>query len=52
MTFTEDELETIKNLIDDWGWEYKLKADSAKVLNLAKKLKMESYVKLYEDFLK
>lgn len=36
--FTADEIETIKKMIDDWGFEYALKADSEKVAALAKKL--------------
>lgn len=38
LTFDESELETIKDLISDWGFEYSLRADTEKVQALAKKL--------------
>jgi N6-adenosine-specific RNA methylase IME4 len=36
--FTDDEIETIKKVLDDWGFEYSLKADPEKVTALCKKL--------------
>ena len=38
MTFTMDEVETIKNLLDDWGFEYSLQADRTKVVALCRRL--------------
>lgn len=35
-----DEVETIKHLLGDWGWEYSLKADRAKVIALCRRLGM------------
>lgn len=36
--FTDDEIETIKDLIQDFGFEYALGADSKKVWDLGMKL--------------
>jgi hypothetical protein len=36
--FTDDEIETIKDLIADWGFDYNLEADSEKVKALGIKL--------------
>lgn len=44
---TEDDVSTVKALIEDWGFEYGLQADPAKVLALAGKLGMADYVKRY-----
>lgn len=41
MTFTPDEIDTIKALLNDWGFEYSLTADRAKVIALCKKLKLD-----------
>jgi hypothetical protein len=38
ISFTDDEIETIKKVLDEWGFEYSLKADPAKVLALCEKL--------------
>lgn len=38
MELTTDEIDTIRALIADWGFEYFLKADRAKVIALAVKL--------------
>lgn len=38
MQLTADEIETVKALITDWGFEYSLRADKHKVLALTKKL--------------
>lgn len=43
--FTDDELETIRNLINDWGFEYSLRADTQKVIALAIKLGLTEYPK-------
>jgi len=40
MQFTEEEIETIKKLISDWGFEYSLSAKREKVIRLAIKLDM------------
>lgn len=48
MEFTQDELETISDLISDWGFEYSLSADSEKVEALRKKLE-EAGVKDWFD---
>lgn len=46
MQFTDDEIETIKNLIKDFGFEYGIISDIVKVRELAKKLNMD---KLYTE---
>lgn len=38
VTFSDDEIETIKSLVYDWGFEYSLNAKSEKVAALAKRL--------------
>lgn len=43
MQFTDDEIETIKNLIKDFGFEYGIVSDMAKVRELAKKLEMNKH---------
>lgn len=43
MQFTDDEIETIKNLIKDFGFEYSIVSDLEKVRALAKKLKMDKH---------
>ena len=43
--FTDDELETIRHLIIDWGFEYSLVANREKVKTLAIKLGMTEYPK-------
>lgn len=49
MEFDEEELEVIKNLIKDFGFEYRLVSDPVKVGKLAEKLSMdEHYWTLYE----
>ena len=50
ITLTIDEYETIAEVFMDRGFEYSLKSDSQKVLDLAKKLGFEEYVKLYEGY--
>lgn len=45
MTFTDDEIETIKALLEDWGWEYALTADRYKVIALAKRLGLDDLAK-------
>ena len=46
LTFNEDEIKTIKQLIEDWGFEYGLKADRDKVRELANKVRMPySFIK-------
>jgi len=45
MTFTEDEIETIKALLEDWGFEYSLSADREKVIALAQRLGLEALAK-------
>jgi hypothetical protein len=37
---TEKEVQTIKDLIEDWGWEYALKANRDDVIALARKLEL------------
>ncbi len=37
---TDDEIETVRALLNDWGWEYGLTAERAKVAELAKRLKL------------
>lgn len=46
---SEDEYETLKNIFLDHGFEYSLKTDSYKMLQLAKKLGFEEYLKMYGD---
>lgn len=41
MTFTDDEIETIKALLEDWGFEYALSADRDKVIALARRLGLD-----------
>lgn len=43
MQFTDDEIEVIKNLIKDFGFEYGIVSDLAKVRQLAKKLDMDKH---------
>jgi len=45
ITFTEDEIETIRKLIFDWGFEYNLAADGIKVRALVEKIGAFEYVK-------
>ena len=40
------EIQTVKDLIEDWGWEYALKANRDDVIALAQKLEMN---KLADD---
>lgn len=51
MQFTDEEIETIKVLIEDRGFEYSLKSELVAVVALARKLKMREYVKMYEPML-
>jgi hypothetical protein len=46
MQFTDDEIETIKNLIKDWGFEYSLSTGRNKLIALAKKLDMFDYARI------
>ena len=46
MQFTDDEIETIKNLIKDWGFEYSLVTNRNKLIELAKKLDMHDYARM------
>jgi hypothetical protein len=41
MRFTVGELDTIRDLIRDWGFEYSLCADREEVIELARKLDMK-----------
>jgi len=50
MQFTEDEIELIKLLIEERGFEYGIKSKSEDVYKLAKKLGMLRYCKDYENF--
>lgn len=50
MQFTNEEIETIKRLIDDHGFEYGIKSNSEEVYNLAKKIGMERFCRDYENF--
>lgn len=45
MEITEDEQRTIAALIQDWGFEYSLKADRKKVLALAERLGLHEWVR-------
>lgn len=38
MEFSKSEVEIIKKLISDWGWEYSLEATSEEVEHLRQKL--------------
>lgn len=38
---SDNEIETVRALIQDWGFEYSLVAEKAKVAALAKRLKMD-----------
>lgn len=49
MKFTDDEIQTIKHMIEDWGFEYSLKANQRKIVELAKKLGLADYVKIYDS---
>lgn len=49
--FTDEEIETIKNLIEDHGFEYSLKSKLTDILKIANKLEMTNYVKVYKEFL-
>lgn len=50
MLLNEDEVDTLKKLITDRGWEYALASDDKKVLMLAKRLGMDRYVEMYEPY--
>ena len=42
---SDDEIETVKNLIRDWGFEYGLDTDRDELIKLAEKIKMpKSYI--------
>lgn len=43
--FTDDEIKTIKALIEDRGFEYSLTSDRDEVVALAEKLGMSDYVR-------
>lgn len=43
MQFTEEEIELIKKLIEDWGFKYCLKADFEDVKKLAEKLGLKQF---------
>lgn len=45
ITFTEDEIETIRKVLFDWGFEYNLAADGIKVRALVEKIGVFEYVK-------
>lgn len=49
MELSADEIETVKNLIKDWGFDYAPTADMAKVGALAAKLGLE---KIAEEYLR
>lgn len=38
LEFSDDEVETIRKLLDDWGWEYGLSAERNKVVALMRRL--------------
>ncbi len=38
MQFNDDEIQTIKDLLEDWGFEYALSANTEKVIALCLKL--------------
>lgn len=38
---SDAEIETVRDLLKDWGWEYGLLSDRAKLIALAKRLKMD-----------
>lgn len=40
---TDDDVETVRALIEDWGWDYALTADREKVVALARKLGLDSW---------
>jgi hypothetical protein len=44
MQLTVDEIDTIRDLIRDWGFEYSLRADLGKVMALAQKLDMDKEI--------
>lgn len=43
MEFTDDEVRTIKDLIQDWGFEYSLQAKREKVVALAERLGLQEW---------
>lgn len=45
LQLTDDELRTVKALIEDWGWEYGLQAERRKVAALARKLGLDRLAK-------
>lgn len=45
ITLDPDEVNTVKNLISDWGFEYALRADRDRVIALAEKLNMSREAK-------
>lgn len=45
MEFSDEEVEVIKRLIEDFGFEYGFVSKTEEILELAKKLKMEKWVK-------
>jgi hypothetical protein len=42
--FSQDEIETIKDIINDWGFDYCLQANYDKVKALAQRLGVERYI--------
>lgn len=48
VTLSTFEVETVKRLIEDWGWDYALKADRRQVVALARRLGLE---KLAQDLM-
>ncbi|HNA21763.1 MAG TPA: hypothetical protein PLN40_10180 [Agitococcus sp.] len=49
MIFNEKEIETVKNLINDFGFEYNLVTKIEDVKALAKKLNMDYNSPFYDD---
>lgn len=45
LELTDDEMETVKALLEDWGWEYGLTADRAKVVALMRRLGLDNLAK-------
>ena len=52
MQFTDEELEIIRKMVDDWGFEYGLKSKLEDVMVIAKKIGATSFVNLYKDLAK
>ncbi len=49
LELSDDEVETVRRLIDAWGFEYSLTADRLKIVALARKLGLKKWADMNDD---